>query len=67
MPLLLYPLGESPQYPLDRRLGGSQSQCGRHGEEKILNPTKTQNPTPIVQPVASRYTHYTLCYIIMVT
>jgi hypothetical protein len=28
--------GKSPRYPLDRRLGGPQSQSGRFGEEKIL-------------------------------
>jgi len=30
----LYPQGESPWYPLDRRLGGLQSSSGRGGEEK---------------------------------
>jgi hypothetical protein len=50
--------GKSPQYPLNR-LGGPQSQSGRHGEEKILDPTETQTPTPqVIQPVASRYTDY---------
>jgi hypothetical protein len=28
--------GKEPLYSLDRRLGGPQSQSGRHGEEKIL-------------------------------
>jgi hypothetical protein len=45
-PWLLYPQGKSPWYPLDRRLGGPQSQSGRFGEEKILDPTGTQTPTP---------------------
>jgi hypothetical protein len=41
----------------DRRLGGPQSRSGRHGEEKILDPTGTRNSDPsIVQPVASRST-----------
>jgi hypothetical protein len=31
---------------LDRRLGGPQSRFGRFGEEKILDPTETRNPTP---------------------
>jgi hypothetical protein len=31
-------------YPLDRRLGGSQSRSGRGGEEK-----KSQ-PTPVIEP-----------------
>jgi hypothetical protein len=44
-PLVLYPRGKIPQYPLDRRLGGPQSWSGRHGEVKILAPTGTQTPT----------------------
>jgi hypothetical protein len=37
--------------------GGSQSRSGRHGEVKILDPTGNRTPnTPVVQPVASRYT-----------
>jgi hypothetical protein len=35
MPRLLYPQGKSPQYLLDRRLGGSQSLSGWFREEKI--------------------------------
>jgi hypothetical protein len=35
-PLLLYPRGKSPQYPLDRRLGGPQYRSGRRGGEKNL-------------------------------
>jgi hypothetical protein len=35
-----------PRYPLDRRLGGPQSQSGRSGEEKILDPIGTRTPTP---------------------
>jgi hypothetical protein len=53
MPRPLY-----PRYPLDRKLGGPQSQSGRRGEEKILDPTGTR--TPVVQPVASRYTDYAI-------
>jgi hypothetical protein len=58
-PQLLYPQWKSPWYPLDRRLGGPQSQSGRCGEEKILDPTGTQTPTPrLSSPVASRCTVY---------
>jgi hypothetical protein len=32
---------ESPQYPLDWRLGEPQSWSERRGEQKILNPTGT--------------------------
>jgi hypothetical protein len=31
----LYPQGNSPRYPVYRRLGGSQNRSGRHGEVKI--------------------------------
>jgi hypothetical protein len=42
------PLGKSlPPYPLDRRLGGPQNRSGWHGEEKILDPTRTQTPIPL--------------------
>jgi hypothetical protein len=49
-PRPLYPQGKSPWHPLDRRLGGHQSRSGRDGEEKPW--------TPIVQPVARRYTYW---------
>jgi hypothetical protein len=52
----LLPLGKEPQYPLDRRLGGPQSQSGRCGEEKILDPTGTRTLTPVIQSL------YWLCY-----
>jgi hypothetical protein len=32
----LYPQGKSPQYPLHRRLGGSQGRFGCYGEHKNL-------------------------------
>jgi hypothetical protein len=38
------PPGKSPQYPLDRWLGGPQSLPGRLGEEIILDPTGTRTP-----------------------
>jgi hypothetical protein len=40
------PWGKSPQYPLDRRLGGLQCWSGRCRDKKILYPTGTQTPTP---------------------
>jgi hypothetical protein len=41
--------------------GGPQRRSGRHGEEKILDPTRTRNSDPsVVQPVASRYTDYAI-------
>jgi hypothetical protein len=51
----LYPRGKCPQYLLDRRLGGPESQSGHCGEEKILDPTRTRTSTPqssSLQPVA---------------
>jgi hypothetical protein len=50
------PQGKSLWYPLNRRLGGSQSRSGRGGEEKNSQPRRESNPRiPIVQPVAQRY------------
>jgi hypothetical protein len=36
----------NPPYPLDKRLGGPQSRSGKREEEKILDPTGSQTPTP---------------------
>jgi hypothetical protein len=43
------PPGKSPWYPMDRRLGRPQSRSARGGEEE-------NSQSPIVQPVAQRYT-----------
>jgi hypothetical protein len=43
MPWPLY-----PRYPLYRRLGGPQSRSGRHGELKILDPTRTRTPITLL-------------------
>jgi hypothetical protein len=40
----LYPQGESPYYPLGRRLGGPQSRFGHGGEEK------NSQPPPGIEP-----------------
>jgi hypothetical protein len=53
-PQLLCPHGKSPWYPLDRRLGGSQSRSGRQ-REKNSQPLLGFE-TPIIQLVAQRYT-----------
>jgi hypothetical protein len=51
------PQGKKPWYPLDRRLGGAQSCSGRGVKRKIPSPRRESNPkTPIVHPVAQRYT-----------
>jgi hypothetical protein len=44
-PLILWSRqGKNPQYPLDRRLGGSQSRSGGGGEEK------NSQPPPGIEP-----------------
>jgi hypothetical protein len=49
--------GERPRYQLDRRLGGPQSRSGRENSW----PYRGSNCHPsIVQPVASRYTDWTI-------
>jgi hypothetical protein len=40
------PLGDSPRYPLDRRLGGLQSRFGRCGDKKILLALMGIEPRP---------------------
>jgi hypothetical protein len=52
----LYPQRKSPRYPLDKRLGGSQSRSAH--EEKY--PAPVGNWTPIIHPVASRYTDWAI-------
>jgi hypothetical protein len=54
-PRPLDPPGKSLWYPLDRRLGGHQSPSGRGDEEKNSHPLPGLE-TPIIQPVAQRYT-----------
>jgi hypothetical protein len=49
------PQGKSPWYPLDRRLGGLQSQSGCGGGEENSQPLPGLEP-PIIQPAAQRYT-----------
>jgi hypothetical protein len=52
------PQGKSPWYPLNRRLGGPQSRSGC--------PHRESNPrTPIVQPVAQRYTDWAITALFM--
>jgi hypothetical protein len=50
----LYTQGQSPLYPLDRRLGGPQRLSGRGGEEKISQPLP-ELESSIIQPVSQRY------------
>jgi hypothetical protein len=52
---MLYPHRKSPWYPLDRRLGGPQSQPGCGGEEKNSQPLLGLK-LPIVQLVFQCYT-----------
>jgi hypothetical protein len=58
-PRPLYLQGESPFNPLDRRLGGTRAVLDAVATRKITNPRRESNPiTPIVQPVAQRYTDW---------
>jgi hypothetical protein len=42
-------------------MSGHQSRSGRFGEKKMIYPTGTRTPTPLViQPVASLYTDYVI-------
>jgi hypothetical protein len=55
-PAALYPRGKDPRYPLDRRLGGTQSRSGLDAgaRRKILCPCRGSNLNrPIVQPVVT--------------
>jgi hypothetical protein len=54
-PQQLYHQGKSPCYPLDRRLGGTQSRFRRGGEEKNYKPLPGLEP-PIIKPVVQGYT-----------
>jgi hypothetical protein len=53
-PRQLYPQGKNPWYPLDRRLGGLQSQSGRGDEKNSQSPSGIESP--IIQAVAQLYT-----------
>jgi hypothetical protein len=53
------PREKSPWYPLDRRLGGHKNRSGRGGEEKNSR-RKSKAKTPIVQPIAQRYTDWAI-------
>jgi hypothetical protein len=54
-PRPLYAQGKRPLYPLDRRLGGPESWSIRGGEENNSQPLPGLE-TPIIQPIAQRYT-----------
>jgi hypothetical protein len=54
-PRPLYLQGKSAWYPLDRRLGEPQSRSGRGGEDRNSQPLPGSE-TPIVQPIAQRFT-----------
>jgi hypothetical protein len=64
------PRGKNPLYPLDRKLGGSQSRSGRCGEKKKkkkkIIPAIAGNRTPVIQPVVITTLSYNVSlYIIM--
>lgn len=48
-------MGNSPLYPLVKRLGRPESRSGRSGEETVIDSTGTRTPDPtVVQLLASR-------------
>jgi hypothetical protein len=53
--LAALPPGKSPWYPLNRGLGGPQSQYRHSGEDKNSQPLLRLEP-PIIQPIAQSYT-----------
>jgi hypothetical protein len=57
-PLTPNHLGNSPRYPLDRRLDAPQSRSGLYGEEEKLSPAG--NRTSAAQPVARRCTDWAI-------
>jgi hypothetical protein len=57
MPRPLYPQGKSPWCPLNRRWVDPRTLLDAVVKRKIPSPRRESNPrTPIVQPVAQRYT-----------
>jgi hypothetical protein len=59
-PAAVTPGGKNPPYPLEWRLGESQSRSVRHWEGIILDLTGTRNP-PLSCPIRSQ-SLYWLCY-----
>jgi len=51
----LYPQGNNPWYPVDRKLGEPQSQSGCNGEQKNSQPIPGLKSL-IIQPTAQIYT-----------
>jgi hypothetical protein len=51
--------GNSPRYPLDRRLDAPQRRSGNYGEDKNLAPAENRNPA--AKPVARRCTDWAIC------
>jgi hypothetical protein len=52
--LAILPSGKEPLVPNNRKLGGTQSQSGRGGEEKNSQPLPGLEH-PIIQPIAQHY------------
>jgi hypothetical protein len=51
-----------PHHTMDRRLDGPRNQSTRQEEEKIIYPTGTRTPTPLVQPVTIPTAYPTIPY-----
>jgi hypothetical protein len=50
---VVLPLGNNPRYPLDRRLGGTQSRYGRYGEKNNFFPLHGIEPRLLDLPALS--------------
>jgi hypothetical protein len=60
-----FPPGKEPRYPLYRRLSGPRAVLDAV-MRKIPSPRRESNPrTPIVQPVAQRYTDWAITALII--
>jgi hypothetical protein len=55
MPQQLYPQGNIPQYPWDKRLSGPQSQSGCYGKEKNLAPTRISTKNYLTKNICILY------------
>jgi hypothetical protein len=61
--------GKRPCYPLDKRLGGSQSRSGHEGEEKNSQPLPGLEPPrpsaiPLSYPGFFKITEYVACFVL---
>jgi len=61
LPWQLYPQGKKPWYPLDKRLGGSQSQSGPGSKERKSQPLLGSNPSHPAHSLVTILTELAYC------